>query len=206
MSAPDAVVLDSEPPEALAANVSVGARLWASAVAFFFMAFVFAFFYLRALNTGHDFQEKGVSPPVGWGVAILACVLLSSAVFGVSRKSIIDGTESAWRLGSSVAFVVSFAAVVLQVIEYYNLKFGATDGGLASVFFVFTAFFGVFWLSAVYWIETLWAQSLRHPRAAESDVTDPGRLLRPSSDGCVVYLSVLCVSEILAFVLLYLVK
>ena len=35
---------------------AVGARLLASAVVFFFMAFVFAFFYLRALDTNHDFH------------------------------------------------------------------------------------------------------------------------------------------------------
>jgi heme/copper-type cytochrome/quinol oxidase subunit 3 len=196
--------IETEPPEVLASNISVGARLLASVVAFFFMSFVFAFFYLRALNTAHSFREPHVTPPVGWGVAILACVLVSSAVFTVARAQLGDGTASGWRAGALLALVLGLAAVVLQILEYYNLSFGATDGGLASVFTGFTAMFGLFWLGAVYWIETLWAQSLRGE--TPSDITSPSRLLRPSADGAVVYLSMMVVVELFAFVLLYLVK
>lgn len=196
--------IETEPPEILASNVSVGARLLASVVAFFFMAFVFAFFYLRALNTAHSFREPHVTPPVGWGVAILACVIVSSAVFTLARTHLGDGTATAWRTGALLAFILALAAVVLQIIEYYNLSFGATSGGLASVFTGFTATFGLFWLGAVYWIETLWAQSLRGETS--SDISSPSRLLRPSADGCVVYLAIMVVVELFAFILLYLVK
>ena len=170
------------------------------------MAFVFAFLYLRALNTAHSFREPHVTPPVGWGVAILACVLVSGVVFAVGRTRLGDGTDGTWRLASTVSLLLAVAVAVLQFVEYYHLSFGATDGGLASVFFGFTATFGVFWLGAVYWIETIWAQSLRGERDGESDITNTSGLLRPNADGCVVYLFVLGVTEIIAFVLLYLVK
>ena len=184
MSSHDGVVIEPEGPETLGANISVGARLWASAVAFFFMAFVFAFFYLRALNTAHSFREPHVTPPIGWGVAILACVLGSSVIFTLGRTRLGDGTDSQWRLAS----------------------LAATDGGLASVFLGFTATFLLFWLGAVYWIETIWAQSLHGERAGESDIANTSGLLRPTADGCVVYLYTLCIVAIFAFVLLYLVK
>jgi heme/copper-type cytochrome/quinol oxidase subunit 3 len=206
MSARDNVVIPPEGPETLGANISVGARLWASAVAFFFMAFVFAFLYLRALNTAHSFREPHVTPPVGWGVAILAGVIVSSLIFAVGRTRLGDGTDATWRFASTVSLLLALGVVVAQFVEYYNLSFGATDGGLASVFFGFTATFGLFWLGAVYWIETLWAQSLRGERAGESDISNPLGTLRPNADGCVVYLFVLGVTEIIAFVLLYLVK
>jgi heme/copper-type cytochrome/quinol oxidase subunit 3 len=183
----------------------VGARLLASAVVFFFMAFVFAFFYLRALNTNHDFHPAHTNPPTGYGVAILACVLAATIAFELARRTLTDGTGSAWRIGALFAFVLGLAAVAIQGIEYYNLPFGASDGGLASVFLGFTAVFGIFWLGAVYWMETLWAQSLRRPESA-GDIAAPSDLLRPSTAACSVYLYVLVLAELFAFVLLYLVK
>jgi heme/copper-type cytochrome/quinol oxidase subunit 3 len=206
VSSHEGLVADAEDPAVLGRNLAVGARLLASAVVFLFMAFVFAFFYLRALNTNHDFHPAHTNPPTGWGVAILACVLVATATFELARRSLEDGTGSAWRIGSLLAFVIALAAVVLQGVEYYNLPFGATDGGLASVFLGFTAVFAVFWLGAVYWIETLWAQSLRQPVAAAGDIHSPSAVLRPSADACTVYLYVMVLVELFAFVLLYLVK
>jgi heme/copper-type cytochrome/quinol oxidase subunit 3 len=206
MSTHHGVAVETEAPEVLAGNISVGARLLASAVAFFFMAFVFAFFYLRALNTAHSFREPHVTPPVGWGVAILACVVVSAASFASARTALGDGTAARWRAGSLIALVLALAVVGLQIIEYYNLSFGATDGGLASVFTGFTFVFMVVWLGAVYWIETLWAQSLRGERVGESDIADTSRLLRPNADGCSVFLLVMVIVQLFAFVLLYLVK
>jgi heme/copper-type cytochrome/quinol oxidase subunit 3 len=200
------VAVETEAPEVLAGNISVGARLMASAITFFFMAFVFAFFYLRALDTAHSFREPHVTPPVGWGVAILACVVVSAAIFVSARTALGDGTSAKWRAGSLIALVLALAVVGLQIIEYYNLSFGASDGGLASVFTGFTFVFMVFWLGVVYWIETLWAQSLRGERAGESDIADTSRLLRPNADGCAVVIFVMVVAQLFAFVLLYLVK
>jgi heme/copper-type cytochrome/quinol oxidase subunit 3 len=204
MSTHDSFVPEPEDPGLLAANLAVGVRLLASAVVFLFMAFVFAFFYLRALNTDHAFGLPHGGPPDGWGVPILVCVLLATAVFDFGRRALSDGTGGPWRLASLVAWLLGLAAIVLQFVEYYNLPFAATDGGLASVFLGFTVVFAVFWLGAVYWMETLWAQSLRQP--ASSEVASPSRLLRPSADACAVYLYVMVLVELFAFVLLYLVR
>ena len=43
-------VVEGEPPELLGRNLNSAAHLLASATAFFFLAFVFAYFYLRSLN------------------------------------------------------------------------------------------------------------------------------------------------------------
>jgi heme/copper-type cytochrome/quinol oxidase subunit 3 len=206
MSTHEQVVIEPEDPALLNANLAAGARLMVSAVVFLFMSFVFAFFYLRALNSNHSFLMPHVKPPDGWGVAVLVCVLGATAVFEVARRQLRDGTGGAWRLGAGIATALSLAAVALQAIEYFNLSFGAADGGLASVFFGFTAVFALFWLGAAYWIETLWAQSLRQPTHADGDVEAPSQVLRPSADGCVLFLAVMSLVEILAFILLYLVK
>lgn len=205
MSTHQGLIADPEDPKVLGANLAVGARLLASAVVFFFMAFVFAFFYLRALNTNHDFHPAHTNPPTGYGVAVLACVVGATIAFELARRTLTDGTGSAWRIGALFAFVLGLAAVAIQGIEYYNLSFGASDGGLASVFLGFTVVFAVFWLGAVYWMETLWAQSLRRPETA-GDIAAPSDLLRPGTAACSVYLYVLVLAELFAFVLLYLVK
>ena len=207
MSTHEGIIADPEDPALVGRNLAVGARLLASAVVFLFMAFVFAFFYLRALNTNHDFHPAHTNPPTGWGVAIRLCVLGATGVFDLSRRVLDDGRGSPWRIGALVALVLALAAVILQFIEYYNLKFGAGSGGLASVFLGFTVVFAVFWLGAVYWIETLWAQSLRQPSGSHTDgVADPAAHLRPSADACAVFLYVMVLVELFAFVLLYLVK
>ena len=45
---------EPEPPEVLARNLRIAAHLWSSATAFFFVAFLFAYFYLRALDQNHS--------------------------------------------------------------------------------------------------------------------------------------------------------
>jgi len=207
MSPANDFTLEPEPPEILSANISVGARLLASAFAFFFMSFVFAFFYLRALDTAHSFRQVAgthVNPPVGWGVLVLALVVLSTAIFYGASRQLGDGTASGWRTGSLIAWILALLTVGVQFLEYYNLHFAATDGGLASLFFGWTSIFAFFWLGAVYWIETLWAQSVRG--GGFSDIANPERTLAANANGCLVFLYVMVVSEIFAFVLIYLVK
>ena len=103
MSMHEQVVVEPEDPALLNANITMGARLMVSAVVFLFMSFVFAFFYLRALNSNHSFVMAHVKPPDGWGVAVLACVLGATAVFEGARRQLRDGTGGAWRLGAGIA-------------------------------------------------------------------------------------------------------
>lgn len=206
MSSTPGMALDHEPAETIPRNFAVGSKILASAVAIFFMAFVFAFLYLRALNTAHSFREPHVTPPIGWGVAILACVLVSCVALDAGRRSLGGVPTARWRALALVSWLVALAAIALQAAEYYNLHFGATDGGLASVFFGFTVWFAVFWLGSVYWVETLWAQSLRRAPSSDPDVGDPDRLLRPGADAALTYMYTMAATEVVAFVLLYIVK
>src|SRR6185312_6421567 len=88
-----------EPPEILSRNLQVGVRLLAAAQAFALLSFVFAYFYLRALNSNGDWRPRGVDPSAGIGVALAICLVVSAAAYfhGVHRLG--DGTEPAWRAG-----------------------------------------------------------------------------------------------------------
>src|SRR5438045_2663841 len=61
----------TEPIEVSERNLAVAGRLAGAAAAFFFVAFLFAFFYLRALNSDGNWNQHHLQPPWGWGVAVL---------------------------------------------------------------------------------------------------------------------------------------
>src|SRR5690349_15676110 len=84
MSATGTALEGKESQDLLIRNLRVGSRTWAASQAFFFIAFLFAFFYLRALNSnglwrGWPHTHKP-HPSLAFGVAILVCVLTSAAV------------------------------------------------------------------------------------------------------------------------------
>lgn len=190
----------------LTGNISIGARILASATAFLFMSFLFAFLYLRAVNSAGLWRPKGVGPVQTWGIAVLVLVILSAVVWDVARRGVTAGTESRWRTGSLVALALGVLVVVAQALEWATISFKTYQGGWAAVFWGWTAVFLLCWLGALYWMETLVAQSLRKPPAAAREGTAGSELLRPSADSCLVFLYTLAVIEVIAYVLLYLIK
>jgi heme/copper-type cytochrome/quinol oxidase subunit 3 len=190
----------------LSGNINVGARLLSSATAFVFISFLFAFLYLRAVNSAGLWRPKGINPVQSWGIAVLVLVLLSSVLWDVTRRQVVSGAEPRWRSGSLTALGLGLLVVVAQALEWATISFRTDDGGWAAVFWGWTAVFLLFWLGALYWMETLVAQSLRRPPAAAREGTAGSELLRPSADGCVVYLYTLALIAVIAYVLLYLIK
>lgn len=184
-------------PKVLGSNLRLGARVFASGVIFVFGALVFAFLYLRAVNSNDLFRPSHVNPPAGFGIAILVGVLAATASFELGRRRLRSGEQKGWMMGSAVALGLAVAVAALQVIEYFALGFKTASGGYASVFFGWTLLFLLFWLGVVYWIETLVAQTARGGGA---------ELLDSGADGCFVYLATMAVVQLVGFVLLYLVK
>lgn len=187
-------------------NLTIGARLWASATAFMFMSFVFAFFYLRAVNSNGLWRPKGVAPVQVWGIAGLVLMILTAVALDAARREVVGGNEARWRSGSIGALALAVLVVVCQGLEYATISFKTWQGGWAAVFWGWTLVQLLFWLGAVYWIETLVAQTLRRPAAAASEGTAGAGLLRPSADACIVYLYTMSVIALIAYVLVYVVK
>ena len=187
-----------ESAELLARNLWVGARLWAAAQGFFFVAFLFAFFYLRALNSNGGWRslpkQTVADPSNAFGIAILVCVVVSAGL--LKLPGITSGTS--WRFVGLVSLVLGLAAVALQVAEYTSLGFGPTDGGYASVFVGWTGLYALTVLGTMYWMTTVIAGSFRRPAAQT--------VLQAAEAEAVAFVwVVLAVVEVVAFILLYVV-
>jgi len=187
-----------EPGDVLARNIHLGSRVWAASEAFFFLAFFFAFLYLRALNTNgiwRGWPHHHPNPSLAFGIAILICVLACAAV----ARGAASVAPAMWRNAASVALVLALAAVGLQAAQFSSLGFGPTDGAYASVFVGWSGLFALMLLGTCYWLGTVL-----------SDVTRAGdaspEVRAAAVDGVGFVLLVLAGVEIAAFILLYIVK
>lgn len=182
-----------EPPELAARNLAVGARLWAAAQCFFFVAFLFAFFYLRALDSNGVWRGWPHHHPHAsraFGIAIVVCVLASAGVAWLGTR-----TPASWRLAGLVSLLLGLTAIALQAAQFSSLGFGPTDGGYASVFVGWTGLFAAFALGAMYWLTTLLTGSRR--------AREPGVLHAAAARAFSFVWTTLAAIELAAFVLLY---
>jgi heme/copper-type cytochrome/quinol oxidase subunit 3 len=198
---------DLEPPEILSHNLTVGARLVAAAEAFALLSFVFAYLYLRTLNSNGDWRPKGVNPSVGLGVALAVCLGACALAYLYGVRRLGDGTERGWRIGAIAAMVFGLAAFGMIVAQFAAMSFGPTSGGYASVFIGWLAVFGVILVLILLWLEMLIAQSLHaHTQQVAPDTADvaaPFEIMRPSGDALAVVLYVAVGFGLLAFLLLW---
>jgi heme/copper-type cytochrome/quinol oxidase subunit 3 len=220
--ATDYGVVEAEPPEQLGRNLNSAGHLLASATAFFFLAFVFAYFYLRSLNNAGLWRPKHVDPSQTLGVLVMAATV---AVAVLLRWGLVDhraDRRSAWRVKGALALTIGIVAVVLQVIEWTTVGFGPADGGYASVFFGWTAFSVLFLAGSLFWLETVLATSIRYRGWASGrrtvapgeaagdrgrtgeDIRDPVSLVRAELDALSFYWSFLAGVGVLTWILLYL--
>ena len=82
---PAGAEIPPEPPDVGARALSVASRMLCGASTFFFLAFVFAYFYLRSINADHMWHPKHVNPNQGLGAAFIVCIVLSARARGRRR-------------------------------------------------------------------------------------------------------------------------
>jgi heme/copper-type cytochrome/quinol oxidase subunit 3 len=214
-------VVEQEPPELLGRNLVSASYLLAGATAFFFVAFLFAYFYLRSLDNGGMWKPKGVDASIGWGTAVVACYVVSAALV---RLGLVDHRalrRRQWRQKGGLALLVGIAGLVVQAIAWTHQGFGPADGGFASVYFGWTAFLFLFVFGTLLWLEMTLATSLRYrkaetgvpapgeasgdPHRMAHDIRDPLSLVRAELVGLSFYWTFLAAIAVLAWVVLYLI-
>jgi heme/copper-type cytochrome/quinol oxidase subunit 3 len=190
-------IVAEEPPEIAERIRRVGSILAAAGTAFFFISFLFAFLYLRALNTnglwGGGKPHHHVHASLGLGIGILVSVLASVALAAVGERRPTVSVRAGFG-----ALTLAVVAIALQCVQWAVIGFGPGDGGYASVYFGWTGFFTIFVLGAVYWLETTLAGAVR-TRA-------PGAETAGLLGSFVIFWATMGLVEIAAFILLFLVK
>ena len=168
-------VVEREPASTVERNLAIGSRLWASALVFFFFAFLFAYFYLRSLNEHGLFKPKGVTLRRGGGSRSPSASSSARGCFTWAAADQRADRRSAWRLKGLGALLLGLAAVVLQIIAWASIGFGPTDGGYASVYLGWTGLYAIFVFGTLYWLETCLALSYRYrARAVRRAEVEPG--------------------------------
>jgi heme/copper-type cytochrome/quinol oxidase subunit 3 len=201
------VAIAPESPDVGARSLYIAARLLAGAATFFFLAFLFAFFYLRLLNENHMWRLAHAKPEKTLG-AIVAVCLVVSMVQAISARIQLRRHRRSWVWAAIVSLLFGLAAVAVQCVQYAGAHFGPTDGGYASVFYGWTAVYLIAVLATMYWLETQVATELRarrSPAAAHGDIAHADELIAPGLDAVVFFWSYLVGIGVVTWVTLYLV-
>jgi heme/copper-type cytochrome/quinol oxidase subunit 3 len=137
-----------------------GSRLAVGGLTFLFGAFLFAYFYLRSLNSEGRWQGSGFIHPSLWiGTTIMLLAVLSAAVHYFGLQRIKAGHKSTWQIDGLIALGLGLAAVAFQVYQLADLPFAPGSSGYASVFTGFYSIFLFIQLAVLVWLEILLARS-----------------------------------------------
>lgn len=147
-------------PEVDARVARVGTWIWIGADVLFFVAWFFAFFYLRALNNNHSWMPAGIIPPHrGVGAAIALLAVLSAAMYWVGA-SVVATQGTTRRTLLWMALVAAILCLVVQVYEFKNLGFDPQlGGGYQSVFIGLKGIWLVHLVGAMFWLAGQIAQA-----------------------------------------------
>lgn len=135
-------------------------RLAVGGLAFLFGAFVFAYFYLRSLDSSGRWQGSGYHPPQFlWGSVITFLVLVSAGIHYAGLQQIKAGHKRLWQIAGLTAIIMGLAAVGLQISQLLYLPFAPGSSGFSSVFVGFYPVFLTLLLAGMVWLETLLARA-----------------------------------------------
>lgn len=212
--------VEAEPPELLARNLRAAAHLASGATAFFFLAFVFAYFYLRSLNSGGLWRPKHIDPSLSLGTLAAAAVAACAVLLRLGLADHRGGRRAQWRWKGAAALAAGIAAIAFQIAEWATQGFGPSDGGYASVYVGWTAFYVLFLAGTVYWLETILATSFRYRKSGGAtlepghasgdtyrtahDIADPLAIVRSGLEALSMYATFLAGLGVLSWVVLYL--
>jgi heme/copper-type cytochrome/quinol oxidase subunit 3 len=171
----------AEPPEGLTAEIEeaafyhetalsaswTGARLTVGALSFGFGAFVFAYFYLRSLDSHGLWHPASLPGPQSWaGATVMGLMVASAAIQTLALQRIKAGHKRPWQAGAATAFVLGLGAIGLQVWQLLKLPFYPGSAGYASVFVGATPVFVAIVFCGLVWLEILIAKAARIPDIA----------------------------------------
>lgn len=138
-----------------------GSRLAMGGFSFLFGAFVFAFFYLRSLNSHHLWYPTSINgvpfngPGATLGLVIMLLIVASAAVQTLVVQRIKAGKKAIWIQGAALALALGLVAVALQIYQLASLSFWPGSSGFASVFVGFYPVYLTVAFCFLVWLEML---------------------------------------------------
>jgi heme/copper-type cytochrome/quinol oxidase subunit 3 len=164
----------------------IGARLLVAGDAFFFLGFLFAYLYLRALDTNAHWHPPNTDPSIALGTVSLVAVIAAAAVMRLAGRE---------RASTAGALALVLVATVCWGVQLFDPGFSPSHGGgYGAVFVGFAAAFFAHLLGAAYWLETI---------AVDAD--SPVELRSQEAAAATVFISFLAGVAAIAYVLIYLV-
>jgi heme/copper-type cytochrome/quinol oxidase subunit 3 len=137
-----------------------GSRLAIGGLTFLFGSFVFAFFYLRSIDSAARWHGSGYVPPSLWmGTTIMLLAVLSAGVHYFGLQRIKAGHKSTWQIDSLVAMALGLAAVAMQIYQLATLPFPPGSSGYSSLFTGLYPVLLTVQLAVLIWLEILLARS-----------------------------------------------
>jgi heme/copper-type cytochrome/quinol oxidase subunit 3 len=142
-------------PEVDAGVSRLGMWIFIGADAMLFLAFFFAFFYLKALNNDHLWMSQWVVHPRRNGGTIIAALLVVSAALVFLGARSVAKTPARARMLFWLALLAGVLCVGFQIYELKNLPFDPTlGGGYPSVFVALKGVLMVQVVGAMLWLGT----------------------------------------------------
>lgn len=191
-----------------------GVRLMIGVVSAALGAFIFAFFYLRSLNSHGLWYPSGpvpTKPSVAVGTIILVLIVLSAVVQTLGLQRIKAGKRNDWIRAGAVAVALGVAAAAIQIWQLTDLGFQPGASGFASVFVGASPVLALLVLGTMIWLETIIMQARRIPEISfvEQPVTFAEaaavQRLQASLSGCTLFWNFMAVAAIVLWILFYLV-
>jgi heme/copper-type cytochrome/quinol oxidase subunit 3 len=133
-----------------------GSRLMIGIVTSGLGAFIFAFFYLRSINSHGEWYPSSLTPPNKIeGLLIMALVVVSAVIQTLGLSQIKAGRKQPWFGAALLALLLGLLACGLQVWQLTILPFQPGQAGFASVFVGAMPVFAVLILGSMVWLEIL---------------------------------------------------
>jgi len=128
--------------EALRArNTIFGVRLFIGADASFFLAFVFAYLYLKTIDTPDLWTGSGQGGSTLLGALGAVALVVGTVTTWMGARGAREGVAGRWRTGAGVAVLTGVVALVAMAVQLWTL--GYNPSGLDSVLIGWTAALGL---------------------------------------------------------------
>lgn len=191
-----------------------GARFLIGVVASGLGAFIFAFFYLRSLNSHGLWYPSGAQatkPSIGVGTTIMVLILVSAIIQTLGLQQVKAGKRNTWIMAAIAAMVLGLAAAGIQIWQLTALDFEPAGSGFASVFVGACPVLVVLVLVCVLWLQNLVMQARQIPEI--SFVEQPATFteaaivqrLQAAMSGFTLFWNFIALAALVMWILFYLV-